>query len=350
MWWPHSPEETFAGSILPLAASCSCVFFRGSVDVVQPQPGFFAIWTMVEGLTCKVMGVAFKKPEDIEEGKPRTDLGEGTDDWAQLTAKRLKRCIKWMTLPHNTFACTAGVLSLDPLQRLLFWIFKHESKCYPDMCQQASMLKFAGCLEDVASDPSVYEPAAVHLARGDYVNGLLASGIAALLPDGDPKLPDHVQAFRDISSTSRARTSPILCLWSALLPALAQLWYRFAIYFSRWPFKLLVLVSSAVSAEEKVRVVTQFLQALECCLDAGCSRPFLAFLKGKLGSFQEKVDFLMSEYFLNILKTWAHSISISVFDLECNKRCIQERLQWGTASRFLHVCSQGLHPGSHAII
>ena len=138
-------------------------------------------------------------------------------------------------------------------------------------------------------------------------------------------------AFRSLQGEDMEHS--ILYLWCALLPALAQLWYRFSIYFSYFPFRLLILVSAYESAEVKERVVDAFLSASECCLDAGFAQLLLAFMGTRRWSTQVRKSFLLSNYFLQVLKTWAHSISISVFDLECKNGGFRNACNGGRLSQ-----------------
>ncbi len=60
-------------------------------------------------------------------------------------------------------------------------------------------------------------------------------------------------------------------VWRALLPGLAQLWFRVAdCWQDRWPFKLLQLLREELTQPERNTIATDFLaQAKSCCLDEG---------------------------------------------------------------------------------
>ena len=90
--------------------------------------------------------------------------------------------------------------------------------------------------------------------------------------------------------------------------------------------------------------------ALGCCLDSVFSRPFLGIIEWEAGFVPGESGFLDVGVFPQDSENLGTQHLYIGLRLGVQQRRIQERLQWGTASRFLHVCIQGLHPGSHAII
>jgi hypothetical protein len=56
-----------------------------------------------------------------------------------------------------------------------------------------------------------------------------------------------------------------------VLEVSAELYYRLELYFSRFPFKLLLLVSPDMSESEKLAIRKELFSCPECCLDMCCS-------------------------------------------------------------------------------
>ncbi len=179
----------------------------------------------------------------------------------------------------------------------------------------------SSCIDDHASD--LDDLVGVTLARGKLVHRCLQMGerIVSDTPTA------HVAAFRHLFGSS---ADIIFKVWRALLPGLAQLWFRASWHFQRFPYRLILLVAPKVPQKVRQAVARELITAPDCCLDVGMSRILrdVARLHAP-GQLEQQIAFLQSTYIFTIVLAWTTSVSACIFDLECMNSLIRSFRQGG---------------------
>lgn len=151
--------------------------------------------------------------------------------------------------------------------------------------------------------------------------------------DHNDRLPAHIKAFRMLVVPTRdsEKQSTILATWRALLPGLAQLWYRCEqTWTSGWPFKLLRLLLP-IPTDEKNNIAAGFLQCNTCCLgNEGSVASDLHHMAMELHATTEgRIGFLLGPWCTQVLTTWGIGLSTTIQDIECGNAKIKKAHKTG---------------------
>jgi len=110
------------------------------------------------------------------------------------------------------------------------------------------------------------------------------------------------------SAVLSARSSHYEALCSMTVELAGEVHYRLCLYYDRWPFKLLRLVSPDCTEDERRAAEEQFFNTPSCCLDPFFSTP----LKKWAGT----VEGLRSPTVLAVLRAWANCGKVSIAHVE----------------------------------
>lgn len=135
----------------------------------------------------------------------------------------------------------------------------------------------------------------------------------------------YIQLVRELVVGAFGPDRAAECWRTAVLPGLAQLWFRVhCVYTRTWPWRLLQLLPAVVPDETQRRTVAEeFLQACPQCLDRGLSLPLRADLRGRHPGLchqdlVESVVSLCDGTLRAILEQLLSDLEVSVVDVECH--------------------------------
>lgn len=206
--------------------------------------------------------------------------------FAERMAKRLGFVRKWWSAAETLPQLLILLIANDSIRRHLLWVFKVDAHTYPDIRDYADR---RGAFQDGAihtggakaskrarkqAHPSGLQsqwqpPASVALtlATGDVAEGALIDGCAPLR---DPAaLPPHFAYAWERARQHFPEAGHVL--QSALIPGMAQLWFRGKYMYTTWPWPLLRLLDDRFTGASNL--AEQFMFAKSCCLDPGFSVP-----------------------------------------------------------------------------
>ena len=108
---------------------------------------------------------------------------------------------------------------------------------------------------------------------------------------------------------------------------------------------MLVLLVVGVSEARKNEVVVNLVNSERCCRDDGFSEVLYrmaeaAFSYGVAQFFERRKKFLRSPMVMLILRTWADSLPLCVFDLECVNSTIDKMSVSGRMPSFAAVAQR----------
>ena len=253
--------------------------------------------------------------------------------WTQMLTRRLSFVQGWWSNPSTLGLLLTMLLVNQPLQHALLWLLKHEAGTYPDLqayCRTRGSGRphFSGKRKRTAagSESSREDPIALQLVDGNFMQGILAQGSSIV---HTPQQTEQMLAFALATSRSTLASADET-LQTALLPGLAQLWYRGFYVYRCWPFRLLRLLNPHLPEVEKQSVATAFFTSPECCLDPGCSRKLRKWLlqrwlgsdasqvpPDKLAECSSKLAALSDPVVKRLLQRIAQDSEVSVIDIEC---------------------------------
>lgn len=212
---------------------------------------------------------------------------------AELQGRRMRSLrSRWSDAPRTLACYLVFTLALEPMHSFLCQLYLWEAHVYPDLREHARRLD--GRLDHLSTDAvdganggagagsSGRRPAGgggapemtfvARLASGEVVSNIIADAASMLGPA--ERCEPHVLAVREIAAAGLGWHEATRCLRTALLPGLAQLWFRVLWTYTRvWPWKLLQLLPgpSQPPAAARNEVVAEFMRACPQCLDRGLS-------------------------------------------------------------------------------
>ena len=206
--------------------------------------------------------------------------------YAERMAKRLGFVRKWWSAAETLPQLLILLIANHSIRRHLLWVFKVDAHTYPDIRDYADR---RGAFEDgdihtggaraskrarkqahPSGCQSQWQPpasVALTLAKGDAAERALIDGCAPLR-DPAALSPHFVYALE------RARQhfpEAQHVLQSALIPGMAQLWFRGKYMYTTWPWPLLRLLDDNFPGAGDL--AEQFMFSKSCCLDQGFSVP-----------------------------------------------------------------------------
>ena len=120
--------------------------------------------------------------------------------------------------------------------------------------------------------------------------------------------------------------------WATVLPGQAQLWHRLFIQWQRFPYKLLLLILPSTTPEQANQIVYSLLDSRPCCVDPGLSGLLLQMAEAHSSTREGRAFFLTSPRVLALIRVWASSIYVTVFDIECLNACLRKLQNPGRAA------------------
>ena len=294
----------------------------GRWTCASPAMAYLSLWLVVHKLGLTAMLAAFDESA-FTTARAATVVVDDEGEYKQRVASRLGRSHEFLEAEDTPFSCVLGVLN----QAAMFAIFKLEARRSPDM--QSCAREFM----DTTSDEGPAEPAAMMLARGDKIKLLLERAANMVEPCAD-RTENHIQAFRsmfcDISTS--LGSSRAVQTWATVLPGQAQLWYRLFIQWQRFPYKLLLRILPSTTPEQANQIVYSLLDSRPCCVDPGLSGLLLQMAEAHSSTREGRSFFLTSPRVLALIRVWASSISVTVFDIECLNACLRKLQNPGRAA------------------
>jgi len=206
--------------------------------------------------------------------------------FAERMAKRLGFVRKWWSAAETLPQLLILLIVNHSIRRYLLWVFKVDAHTYPDIRDYADR---SGAFEDdgihtsgarankharkqahSSGCQSQWQPpasVALTLATGVVAERALVDGCAPLR---DPAtLPQHFLYAWERARQHLTEAQPVL--QSALVPGMAQLWFRGKYMYTTWPWPLLRLLDDTFTGASEL--AEQFMFAKSCCLDKGFSVP-----------------------------------------------------------------------------
>jgi hypothetical protein len=206
--------------------------------------------------------------------------------FAERMAKRLGFVRKWWSAAETLPQLLILLIANHSIRRYLLWVFKVDAHTYPDIRDYADrsgafqdggihtsgarankrarqQAHHGGCQSQWQPPASV----ALTLATGVVAERALIDGCAPLR---DPAtLPQHfLYAWKRARQHLAGAQSVLQC---ALIPGMAQLWFRGKYMYTTWPWPLLRLLDNTFTGASEL--AEQFMFAKSCCLDPGFSVP-----------------------------------------------------------------------------
>lgn len=105
---------------------------------------------------------------------------------------------------------------------------------------------------------------------------------------------------------------------------------------------LLVLISEVADYDSKLAVAIDFLLAPPCCLDTAFSMVAQGLAYSYGPTFDDWLEFVFSDAFTTVLRTLAHSVGLSVYDLECLNHTLSEMRVGGRMPDFATLSAKTL--------
>ncbi len=281
------------------------------------------LWLLPHNLGCAALLQQWPdRPARQNKGASALEGGESAEpaemSWAQVQGQRLRQTRLWWTDRETLGHLLAMILASGALRHLLHWVFAKEAHVYPDLQAYAAR---HGCLVDPPSGND--HPVAACLANGAYVTERLREGSSLLRP-GQKLLIHESHALELMHARlpwDGPAKNPVATLRAALLPGLAQVWYRALYKFTVvWPWPLLALLD-VQGTPEAMEIAQALLSAEPCCLDSGFSVPLRTYLQRRYGmdvAVLAPVIANLTDALLRVLLTqWREDMEVSVVDCEC---------------------------------
>ena len=247
---------------------------------------------------------------------PGTEATDREVPLAVLQGRRL-RALKTQWADLATLArYLVLVVALDPCTDFLCQIYRWEAHVYPDLRAHAARLGHRAVATEPPSGKLV-----TGLASGTVVGTILSRGSSVLAEEA--ACASHVQLVRELVVGALGPDLAWEHWRKAVLPGLAQLWYRTLwVYTRTWPWLLLQLLPSVEPDEgERRAVAEEFWQVCPQCLDRGLSLPLRADLLNRYAGLcrqglVEMVVSLADGAFCAILEQLRSDLEVSVVDVE----------------------------------
>ena len=148
-------------------------------------------------------------------------------------------------------------------------------------------------------------------------------------PIGEESEGDSIAAVRDV--------------WRALLPGAAQLWFRcYYTWLELWPFKLLQLVRDDVSLFHKYDTANALFASEICCRDGGLTDTIFKLALSHFETREQRVSFVLSQYVISIIRSWAANLIISITEIECFNAQVKHFTVSGRPEDFSMTSAKGL--------
>jgi hypothetical protein len=136
-----------------------------------------------------------------------------------------------------------------------------------------------------------------------------------------------------------SRSSEELCaaktaVCSTLVSIACQVWWRFQVVFSDWPFRLVQILYA--DPDRALQLATEFMEMPECCLE-----PLMASKVRAL--FNSPEEFLADKHFWSSLRLWASSAKLANMHIERMLALVRQSLPLDIGSPLMErVCASGL--------
>jgi hypothetical protein len=218
---------------------------------------------------------------------------------------------------------------------MLFFTFHIDGQMHKHLQDFAKRFGLRGSEQTFLSDDqhenSSPEPPLVELVKGTGPRRIIRDFCSAFKPnDDDPAVPDYLRAFRCGFHQGPLKDYRVKQFWRCAFPMLGRIWFSMIFTFNRFPY-LLILLALDTEHGVKEAICNQLLDAFEvsrCCVDLGFASVLVLLAqlrsRGLFGTDKRRAEvaFLLSARVLGILRAWALTQRISVFDIEClNEQC-----------------------------
>lgn len=175
--------------------------------------------------------------------------------------------------------------------------------------------------------------------------GGLRSQVVECPPYVEP-LPSHLLAFRTLVAPEPSeRPAVVKSTWRALLPGLAQMWYRLVVLWREtWPYKLLLLIDGDTDEDAKTSIALDLLTSLPCCFGQGGSLALdLHELALELNNTEsDQVAFILGPWCRKIITAWSRTISVTIHDVECGNAMVKNCMPTGRPHTLASLAAKGL--------
>ena len=157
-------------------------------------------------------------------------------------------------------------------------------------------------------------------------------------------MPEHILAFRAVvAPTPYLRPAVLKATWRALLPGLAQIWYRFVVLWRHhWPYKLLLLLNCEYGAGRQIAI--DLLHSRECCFGQGGSIAIDLYdlAHALYDDEEEQIQFLLGPWCIKVIQAWSRKISITIQDVECGNAWVKRAMPTGRPHTLASLAAKGL--------
>lgn len=158
-------------------------------------------------------------------------------------------------------------------------------------------------------------------------------------PSVDPS-PAQLATLRHLFARGPVEHAEVIkALWRALVPGLAQVWYRFVVLWRHpWPYKLLNFIRGDIDLDFRMSLAMDLIHAKECCFGHWGSIPRGLYDLAMLlyYSDEERIQCVLGPGCTKVVQTLSTTISTTIHDLESLNAVIKrsdpsppvDRIRW----------------------